>query len=67
MAEIPEFKHIKGLPVSFKLLTAVPLNSSEKVKQQFFYVKKFQGMAKAEVFNKNYSKTINWKAFSTND
>jgi hypothetical protein len=64
MAEIPELKHIKGLPVSFKLLTAVPLGE-EKTKNLFFSVKLYHGMAKAEIFYKNYSKTINWKAFST--
>lgn len=67
MAEIPECKHIKGLPVSFKLMTGVPLSSEEKAKDYFFFVKKFQGMARTEVLHKNYSKTINWKAFSTND
>jgi hypothetical protein len=64
MAEIPELKHIKGLPVSFKLLTATPLGE-EKPKNLFFSVKLYQGMAKTEIFYKNYSKAINWKAFST--
>ena len=63
MAEIPFLKNVKGLPLSFKLLTAVQLGE-EKPKNLFFSVKLYQGMAKTEIFYKNYSKTVNWNAFS---
>jgi hypothetical protein len=66
MAEIPEFKEIKGLPVSFKLLTAIP-QSKEKKKDLFFQVDLYQGLALAEQFSKPYSKSIKWSVFTRNE
>ncbi|AYQ34385.1 hypothetical protein [Runella sp. SP2] len=58
MGEIPELKGVKGLPVTFKLLTKVAVNETPK-KNLFFYVTAYQGMALAEAFEKPYSKIIN--------
>lgn len=66
MAEIPEFKDIKHLPISFKLLTAVS-QSKEKKKNLFFHVDLYQGVALAEQFSKPYSKSINWSVFIRNE
>ena len=60
MGEIPELKGVKGLPVTFKLLTKVSVSETPK-KNLFFYVSAYQGMALAEAFEKPYSNIINWQ------
>ena len=60
MAQIPELEDIKGLPVTFRLLTKVPLDNTPK-KNLFFYVAAYQGMALAEAYEKPYSKMIDWR------
>jgi hypothetical protein len=63
MGKIPELKGVKGLPVTFKLLTKVAVKDTPK-KNLFFFVSAYQGMALAEAFPKPYSKTIDWQKFN---
>ncbi len=63
MGEIPQLKDVKGLPVTFKLLTKVAVDVAPK-KNLFFYVSAYQGMALAEVYTKPYSKIIDWHKFN---
>lgn len=60
IGEIPELKGVKGLPVTFQLLSKKVV-SEQPEKNLFFYVASYQGLALAEPFYKSYSKTINWE------
>lgn len=66
MIENQQFNEFSGLPVSFKVLTAIPMESINK-KNRFFHSDYFQGFSIAEKFYKPISKTVNWALFLTND
>ena len=63
LGEIPALKEMRGLPVTFKLLSQKIVDEQPR-KNLFFYVEVYQGMALAEAYQKPYSKTIDWKKFN---
>jgi hypothetical protein len=61
--KIVDFKNNKNLPITFNLLTQVPL-TKQKRRNLFFAVDAYQGLTLAEPFTKPYSKIINWESLN---
>ena len=63
--EISAFALIKDLPLSFKAITAVPQQPSNR-RSLFVYVTAFQGLSLVESNDKPISKIINWQNLDYN-